>query len=177
MMTYFVRTLLLTALVVGLCAGSAGCQFGTSPVWSTANPTKEFEMGYDPWSNTYKAKYRDNAGGKLKAKEIYAKTGDKEFRATNVEIADESVNNRDANVDQMKAGTAMTEAAFKGASELASSIGKAVAVGTESIRRPPEAAIAKEEAQLVSERSLFVLTILGSVLVLVFVWRKVFPPK
>lgn len=177
MTSYFVRAIAVAILVVGLCAGSAGCQFGTSPVWSTANPTKEFEMGYDPWSNTYKAKYRDNAGGKLKAKEIYAKTGDKEFRATGVEIADESVNNRDANVDQMKAGTEMTAAAFKGATELASSIGKAVAVGTEAIRRPPEAAIAKEEAQLLSERSMFVLTLLGAALVLVFVVRRMFPSK
>lgn len=164
-----VMIVIVTAIVCLALASVVGCGFGTAPVWSTANPTKEVEIGYDPLSGTYRAKYRDNAGGWMKAKEMLAKTGDKEFHAKGLELGDESVKNRDANVDQMKAGAEMTTAAFKGATELAMSIGKAFAFSTESVRKPPEVMAVAEYSKL----AILVLLIVAGGIVAILVWKKI----
>lgn len=163
----------VAALLLSLCvAAPLGCQRGVAPVWSTANPQKSFDVGYDPWSGTYRISGFANDGTGVEGENLELTTPKGSFKAKKLVLTERSVENRDANADQMKAGAEMTKAAFDGAAAVIGVVGKAFAQSVDSVRRPPEAAIVTAKADLLSERTVFLLVAIVGALGIVFLWKR-----
>lgn len=118
---YRVRFLAVLALMAG-CGGR-----GWAPVWSQASPETSFEAAYDPMSATYRFQYYDSMGRSLTADELSAECSDgkKSFKAKGLKTSERSVENRLANVQQMDAGTRMTDSAFEGANKIFGTLAQA----------------------------------------------------
>src|SRR5438105_797488 len=85
--------------------GSGGCSRGTASSWSHANPQHEFLLKFDPLSHSFAADYFSNDGQEFHARNIHLQRGDAKFDADEIAVTDKSVENRTANVEQIKETT------------------------------------------------------------------------
>ena len=102
------RKLILAVFVLSL----AGCGKGTAPGWSQTNPCTE--LSYSPLSKKFT--FYSNDGRGLSADKIGFGTdanGGKMFTAENLQITERSVENRIANVEQLKIIDQITATAIR----------------------------------------------------------------
>lgn len=100
------------AIVLIFTACLAGCQRGVMPVWSQANPCLDIRI--NPVTKTMSI--FTNEGRSLDADELsygLDAEGKRSFSAKNLRIGERTVENRIANVEQMKIGVEMTRVAMQ----------------------------------------------------------------
>lgn len=114
----------LVALVFGawVLTAASGCR-GVAPLMSQANPETSFVAAYDPLSRTWRADFYSNDGRALMADKITAEAGDKKFEAINLKVTERSVENREANVQQIEAGAKQLAEIRGMVSDIASMVG------------------------------------------------------
>ena len=99
-------------LMLGGFVFLSGCQRGVMPVWSQANPCLDIRI--NPISKTMSI--FTNEGRSLDADELtygLDSEGKRMFSAKNLRIGERTVENRIANVEQMKIGVEMTRVAMQ----------------------------------------------------------------
>ena len=99
-------------LLVALLTPVAACNKGVMPVWSQANPCLDIRM--NPVTKTMSI--FTNEGRSLDADELtygLDAEGKRVFSAKNLRIGERTVENRIANVEQMKIGVEMTRVAMQ----------------------------------------------------------------
>jgi len=130
--------LLAMAILVG-----SGCSYkeGTGGIFDKSEPQKKLSAQYNPWSQTMDWSFFSNDGTGLTAKRLYAKSGDKEFEATDVVISDKSIENRNADAAtlgvQWSGASQLATAHWNGAIGLAAAIAPAL---TEWVKAHPASA-------------------------------------
>lgn len=118
---------IVTALLsLFLTFGGCSYQEGTGGIFDKSEAQKKLSCKYNPWSGTMDWAFFSNDGTGLTASRLYAKSGDKEFEATDVVITDKNVEVRGADANTMEVqwigATAYTKAHWDGAIGLATQI-------------------------------------------------------
>lgn len=123
--------------------GSSGCSYkeGTGGIFDKSEPQKKLSAAYNPWSQTMDWSFFSNDGTGLTASKLYAKSGDKEFEALDVVIADKSVETRTADAAtlgvQWSGASQLATAHWNGAIGLATAIAPTL---TEWVKAHPQSA-------------------------------------
>ena len=137
--TYFNIPIVIFTAFLALF-GISGCSYkeGTGGIFDKSEPQKKLSAAYNPWSQTMDWSFFSNDGTGLTATRLYAKSGDKEFEATDVVISDKSVDNRNADAVtlgvQWSGASQLATAHWNGAIGLATAIAPAL---TEAIKSDP----------------------------------------
>lgn len=107
---------------------AAGCSYkeGTGGIFDKSEPQKKLSTRYNPWTQMVEWYFFSNDGTELYADELYAKSGDKEFRAVNVKITNKAVEVRGADATvlgvQWAGATAYTKAWLDGIAGVAAQV-------------------------------------------------------